>query len=142
MIFRNAKRSDLKGIFEVYKERMLELREAGKARALKMMKWELKNCSLKYSFVAVENQQIAGYILAYCKPMHDGPHPHITQFAVRESQRRKGVGTKLMKLCTSALRKSGFKKAKLVVRMSNKPAIDLYKKLGFRKTKYLMVKKL
>lgn len=81
------------------------------------------------SIVAEIGSKIIGYIFAR---VEFGRIGHIITIAVDPSYRRRGIGEKLMKEALSALRKLGCSSVYLEVRVSNNPAINLYKKLGFK----------
>ncbi len=56
---------------------------------------------------------------------------HIVSIAVMEEHRRKGLGRALMEEAMKAMKMRRCSETFLEVRVSNFPAIDLYKKLGF-----------
>ena len=56
---------------------------------------------------------------------------HVISIAVLEEHRRKGVGTMLIKTALEEFAKKGCEVSFLEVRVSNEPAINLYKKLGY-----------
>jgi len=67
-----------------------------------------------------------------------GRQGHIVSIAVVPEMRRRGVGTSLMVKAMEALRKVyGVDEYYLEVRVSNTPAINLYRKLGFKPVKVL-----
>ena len=58
---------------------------------------------------------------------------HVISIAVRKEYRRRGIGKKLMEEAMKALKEVyGAEEVYLEVRVSNKPAISLYEKLGFK----------
>jgi len=59
---------------------------------------------------------------------------YIANLAVKEKFRKQGIGSMLLSNMLRYGYKIGRKIAKLEVRVSNIPAISLYKKFGFRKT--------
>ncbi|MGQ9759171.1 MAG: ribosomal protein S18-alanine N-acetyltransferase [Candidatus Methanomethylicaceae archaeon] len=79
---------------------------------------------------------------------------HVISIAVMRDYRKKGIGYNLMVEGMKRVHESGANEIYLEVRVSNKPAIELYKKLGFKASKiiegyyrdgedaYLMVKDL
>ncbi len=79
---------------------------------------------------------------------------HVISIAVMEEYRNKGIGYDLMTECMKRIRESGANEIYLEVRVSNKPAIELYRRLGFKASRiieayyrdgedaYLMVKDL
>jgi len=92
--------------------------------------------------VAEVEGRVVGYVMCRVEvgfgyftplPLKKG---HIVSLAVLEGYRRRGIGTKLMQEAISALKNSyGAREVYLEVRVSNEPAIRLYKKLGFREVK-------
>ncbi len=59
---------------------------------------------------------------------------HVTNIAVRSDRRRQGVGTAIMIGLMGLAQLKGANRMTLEVRVSNRPARDLYEKLGFRST--------
>ncbi len=58
---------------------------------------------------------------------------HIVSIAILPDYRRKGIGTELMRRAMESLKNVyGCKEVYLEVRVSNRPAIEFYHKLGFR----------
>ncbi|MCL2863511.1 MAG: GNAT family N-acetyltransferase [Methanimicrococcus sp.] len=79
-------------------------------------------------FVCVQNDDVVGFIVGYALSDLEG---HIFSLAVSKFHRNRGIAELLVNhICTYFLFK-GLKKASLEVRISNVPAISLYKKLGF-----------
>ena len=91
-----------------------------------------------YRFVA----RLGGEIIAHVKyEKGKGIHKHtmhITSLIVSKGHRRKGIAQKLMEHSIKALPKE-TKILTLAVDLKNKPAINLYKKIGFKK--YGLLKK-
>ena len=86
--------------------------------------------------------KINGEIIAHVKyEKRKGIHSHIvsvTSLIVSKSHRRKGIAEELMNFSLKKLPK-GTKIITLAVDSKNKPAINLYKKLGFKR--YGLLKK-
>jgi len=79
-------------------------------------------------FVCVQNNDIVGFIVGYAFSDSEG---HIFSLAVSRFHRNQGIAELLVDhMCTYFLFK-GLQRASLEVRVSNVPAINLYKKLGF-----------
>lgn len=85
-------------------------------------------------FVATENSEnsadvseVVGYIGSYiiCD------EAYITNVAVKKASRQRGIGTALLEKCMDCAENSGATFISLEVRLSNTPAISLYKKAGF-----------
>ncbi len=82
-------------------------------------------------FLAAESgEKILGY--AGCQTVLD--EGYITNVAVSERFRKKGVGSALMRGMLEEAKKSGLSFLTLEVRASNLDAIRLYKKFGFKKS--------
>ncbi|MEM2337775.1 MAG: ribosomal protein S18-alanine N-acetyltransferase [Candidatus Bathyarchaeia archaeon] len=60
---------------------------------------------------------------------------HIVSIAVMPEHRQKGIGHALVSKAMEGMRLYNAKQAFLEVRVSNTPAINLYKKLGFKVTR-------
>ncbi len=91
-------------------------------------------CSFCYenSYIYVENGRALGYIITCI----EGNAAHVISIAVRREARRRGIGSAL--LCTALrLLDKEVKKVYLEVRVSNKDAISLYEKAGFKVTEVL-----
>ncbi len=79
--------------------------------------------------VAEEDGEIAGY----CGLWGVIDEGQITNVAVAENHRRKGVGKQLLLRLLEEARAKKYRVFTLEVRVSNKPAIALYEQLGFVK---------
>lgn len=78
-------------------------------------------------FVAVEDGQVIGSIMAG----YDGHRGWLYSVAVRQSAKRRGIGTALVETAEAALRRLGCIKVNLQVRSTNAAVIEFYKGLGF-----------
>ncbi|MGC9170384.1 MAG: ribosomal protein S18-alanine N-acetyltransferase [Thermoproteus sp.] len=87
-------------------------------------------CSFCYdnSYIYIENNKVIGYIITCI----EGPAAHIISIAVRRESRRRGIGSTLLCTALKLLKTNTVKKIYLEVRISNKEAIDLYRKAGFQ----------
>lgn len=79
------------------------------------------------SFVAVENGEIVGAILA----VHDGYRGFIHHTAVSVSHRGIGIGTKLVNTAVDAIRNEGINKVVLVAFKTNTLGNSFWEKQGF-----------
>lgn len=77
--------------------------------------------------VAERDSGIIGYICMYVV-LDEG---EITNVAVAQSSRGDGVGSLIMREAFGCAAKAGVQRIVLEVRVSNTPAIGLYKKMGF-----------
>lgn len=89
--------------------------------------------------VAEEENEVVGYVM--CRIETGLPSMgflglvrkgHVVSIAVLPEHRRKGIGYALMREAMQNMRRYKAKECYLEVRVSNTPAINLYKKLGFR----------
>jgi len=80
--------------------------------------------------IAESDDKIIGYVILLIRRKYLG---HILSLAVSPPYRRKGVATALLASIEAKARKLGVKILRLEVRVSNKIAINLYLKLGFKK---------
>ncbi|MFN3384563.1 MAG: ribosomal protein S18-alanine N-acetyltransferase [Archaeoglobaceae archaeon] len=79
--------------------------------------------------VADIGNKIAGYVVTMDVDKFTGK---IVSIAVKKEFRGHGIGEALLREAIERLRAIGKTKIALEVRVSNKPAQELYKKLGFR----------
>lgn len=99
----------------------------------------------KAFLVAELDGKVVGYIMCrvefdnlYTQPERVGKKGHIVSLAVIKEARKRGIGTTLMKKAMDAMKNFyGAEEYYLEVRVSNEPAIRLYKKLGFKVVKIL-----
>ena len=78
-------------------------------------------------FVAVEKRDIIGTVLVG----FDGHRGWIYSLAVKESHRKKGIGSMLMKKAISELKKLGCLKVNLQLDKENSGTVLFYEKIGF-----------
>jgi len=87
------------------------------------------------TFLVVENKkEVIGFVIGITQK----DEGHILVIAIRDDYKKKGIGTFLMKKLMEIYEKKGIKKLKLEVRVSNVPAISMYKRLGFKITNRLV----
>jgi ribosomal-protein-alanine N-acetyltransferase len=89
---------------------------------------ELGKNRLSLYLVAEVDGQIAGYAGLW-EVLDEG---HITNVVVHPKHRRKGIGESLLSELFQISKTTGIKRYTLEVRASNKSAINLYKRLGFK----------
>jgi len=78
-------------------------------------------------FIARDNNQLVGVILSG----HDGRRGFIHHTAVKEDQREKGIGKRLVEKAIDALREEGINKVAFVVFKKNEIGNAFWEKLGF-----------
>jgi len=118
---RPARHSDLQAIFELN-------------RALFAEAWskEALESALAAGFALYAWPADSGQISAYFLGRRVLDELHILQLAVARPFRGRGAGSELMRYVLQAMRKQGLNRAELEVRGSNRVAIHLYHKLGFK----------
>jgi ribosomal-protein-alanine N-acetyltransferase len=92
--------------------------------------------------VAEENEEIAGYIMCRVEVGLANlglsglvKKDHVVSVAVLPEHRKKGIGEALVKEAMNAMKLYNAKQCYLEVRVTNDPAVSLYKKLGFEVTR-------
>lgn len=88
---------------------------------------EMITCEYAFYMIAKEN----GTVLGTCGIRNMCGDGEITNVAIKESERGRGIGELLVRTCMEESRKIGVRSYTLEVRESNLPAISLYQKLGF-----------
>jgi len=81
--------------------------------------------------VATINRRVVGYALAF----HSETRAEIHSIAVAPADRGHGVAIALLRCIIALLRRRGFETISLNVRLKNKAAIQLYRKLGFHRVR-------
>lgn len=107
---------------------------------------DLYNRFPKTFLVAVADDEIQGYImcriergLSKLRALRLTRLCHVVSIAVMEAYRRRGIATALMlRAMRNAAVEYGATECFLEVRVSNEPALRLYSKLGFRKTRRIV----
>ena len=90
---------------------------------------EMNNMLSKF-IVAKDDEKVVGF--AMCWFIMD--ECHIGNIAVQPEYRNQGIATQLLDNLLEDCKEHGTNYLMLEVRVSNKPAINLYKKLGFEET--------
>lgn len=94
--------------------------------------------------VAEENGEVMGYIM--CRIETGLPDfglfgiakkGHVISIAVLPEHQREGIGTALMEKAMEGMQFYKAKECYLEVRVSNTPAVNLYKKLGFNEARVM-----
>jgi len=94
---------------------------------LGFINWLCRNCT-KYSYIAFMGDKPVGYIISCIEGFSRG---HVISVGVLGEYRRRGVGSELMSRSICSMVNDGADYVILEVRVSNTPAITLYRKLGF-----------
>ena len=81
-----------------------------------------------FSFIAAEDDEVVGALLCG----HDGRRGYLHHLVVRDSHRRRGIGSHLVDLCLQSLRKDGIMKCHLFIFRSNEIGADFWKQIGWK----------
>jgi ribosomal-protein-alanine N-acetyltransferase len=80
------------------------------------------------SLAALRGEELAGYLVATLFP----PEAELQNLATVRAHQREGIARALMRELITTCRARGVKELRLEVRVSNAPAQNLYRTLGFR----------
>jgi len=91
---------------------------------------EIQNKSISFplSVIQLEDKKIIGYIIFWLI----GNEAQINNVAIHPDYQGKGYGELALRYVLEHLRENGAQLVTLEVRTSNRPAISLYRKLGFQ----------
>jgi ribosomal protein S18 acetylase RimI-like enzyme len=89
-------------------------------------------------FVARENDELIGVIISG----HDGRRGFIYHTSVKESERNKGIGKRLVETALNALKEEGISKVALVVFKNNEIGNLFWEKIGFEQRNDLIYRNL
>jgi len=78
---------------------------------------------------------IGGKVVGYALAFHSRARAEIHSIAVAPAERGRGVAAALLRRIVASLRRRGFRTVSLNVRLENKAAIRLYRKLGFHRVR-------
>ncbi|MBL1267946.1 MAG: GNAT family N-acetyltransferase [Halomonas sp.] len=101
----------------------VRLRDADSREGIE--RYLLRNPGL--SFVAEVEGNLVGTIMAG----HDGKRGYVQHLSVADSQRRKGIATKLVSLCLEALKNEGILKSHLMILPENEAAQTFWASQGW-----------
>ena len=94
---------------------------------LGFINWLCRNC-MNYSYIAFIGSKPVAYIISCIEGLSRG---HVISVGVLREYRRMGIGNALMCRSICSMAERGIGHVILEVRVSNTPAITLYRKLGF-----------
>ncbi|WP_287584864.1 ribosomal protein S18-alanine N-acetyltransferase [Candidatus Borrarchaeum sp.] len=128
IIIRPYTQKDLPSIYEIEKNCFSES-ERYTRQHLEM----LGDFKRYFFLVAQENEgsSIIGYCIGVLKSSREGTVGHIISVAVHPNNRRLGIGLELINELITQLKNAGATSFRLEVKMTNKAAREMYRKLGF-----------
>lgn len=118
--------SDLEKLYEIERECFIE--EAFTKKQISQLLTDYNSLSL----IALDDDEIVGFIVALIYPERRSDSGHVVTLDVSLSHRRKGVGKMLLKEMESIFIQKGVRVSVLEVREDNIAALSLYGKLGYR----------
>ena len=85
--------------------------------------------------VAESDQEIVGLIhqIFFLDPVHAGLNSYITSLFVKESHRKKGIGSQLLQKAIESAKKKGVIEVHVDTEENNVRATEFYQKSGFKK---------
>ncbi|KAJ5736194.1 Acetyltransferase GNAT family [Penicillium malachiteum] len=85
-----------------------------------------------------EKDEMVGVVVSKLEPHRGGPmRGYIAMLAVREEYRGRGIATKLVRMAIDAMTERDADEIVLETEMTNTPAMKLYERLGFIRSKRL-----
>lgn len=118
----------IQGIYEVESESFSE----ADIYSLDLIRFLCSFCG-STSYVYEDGGAVAGYIITCI----EGRSAHVISIAVKPSHRRRGVGSRLLCTALRILASGRVDRVYLEVRVSNEPALNLYRRAGFREIERL-----
>ncbi len=88
-----------------------------------------------------DDNKVRGYLIGVLTITPEYKSADVGDLFISKEDRRKGYATALIKEFINICSKKSIKRYKLGVNINNKKAIELYKKLGFKLTRYEMEKR-
>lgn len=144
VIQRNFRKEDLEKIIQ-FRRKSFDLNYPGKKFNEHIFLKNLLRCVEKnpdWIQVLEKNGEVIGYIWFGLKKTYAGEKGEIYNLYIDENYRRKGLAKKLIKHAENYLSSKGIEFLELKVTETNLPAVKLYEKLNFKKTRIVMEKKL
>ena len=92
------------------------------------MRWELTHTAVSRLFTIADDAGLIGYCLCWVV----AGELHINSLAIDPDRRRAGHGARLLAAVMQAAAREGATAATLEVRRSNRAALALYERMGFR----------
>ncbi len=138
MEIRQIKPADSKEFVEFYKQLTSETDymtfspDETEEKAKQEEEFIKKYDDYKQVFIAVEDDQIVGYIGIGRSHLERLNHVAKLTVGVLEDYKRQGIATKLIKFAEKWAKEKGVKRLELHVITKNKPAVALFQKTGFK----------
>ena len=127
---------EIKAKDKKYIEQIIEIEKEAFGESGGVDEWILKPI-IRYGkvFVLIIEDEVIG-IAEYIRDF-DGDEVFLYGFSIKKEYRKCGYGKKLLEKSIEVFRENKIKKIGLTVALGNEGAIELYKKMGFKKEEML-----
>ncbi len=95
-----------------------------------------------YAFIALDENNILGFLWSYPVQTPVGQRLHVAYFSVKPKERGKGIGQLLLKEAEKQAEKIGIKEVELIVSNKNIRAKHFYRKFGYGTEKLILKKEI
>jgi GNAT superfamily N-acetyltransferase len=142
LIVREVELEDFDGLVPLFQQ--LQPKKELNIDNVKAFFQEIIKSDSHFAWVAVLDDKIVGYIDVVFRAYHFAFEfvARIETTIVDESQRRKGIATKLIQACEEKAKVEGCKVIELDSAMHRESAHEFYEKCGYEKRGYLFWKKI
>jgi len=89
----------------------------------------------KIYLISQEKNKIKGFLEAHVLKLEKGGYAEIWELIVHEKKRKKGIGSELIKKFLDICKNENIDYVTIQTSKQNKAAINLYKKMGFKKSR-------
>ncbi len=91
-------------------------------------------------WIALDNERVVGILVGILMPFDDGFRGGVAELVVAGDRRRQGIARHRMEWAEDYFRAAGAMGIQFMVDADNKPAVDLYRSLGYRTVRVRMRK--
>ena len=144
IVQREFRREDLPHLKE-FKKQSMGISFPGKELDEAKFERRLLACAAKYpEWIRVLDKEgeVIGYIWFGCSHGDTGRYGFLHQLFIKENYRKSGLARQLLDYTEDYLRARGVRRMELKVTETNIPALNLYEKMNYRRTRFVMEKKL
>lgn len=131
-IIRVTGEKEIRELFDGFIYDFYELCKIPRDELERYLKKIVKNADV---YVAYVKKKPVGIISFYCND-EKNKYGYLTNFAIKEKYRGKGIGSLLLEILETQCKKKGIEKVGLEVNINNHVAIGIYKKRGFKEVEY------
>ncbi len=141
---REFRREDLPHIIE-FKRQSMGASFPGKELDEAKFRRRLLACAARYPEwirVLERHGEVIGYIWFGCSSGYSGRYGFLHQLFIKESHRQSGLAEQLLSYAENYMKAKHIGRMELKVTETNVPALKLYEKMAYRRTRFVMEKKL